>query len=319
MRVARRAPRTRAWELGARPNHIVLDIDSTLVTSHSEKEGAAPTYKRGYGFHPIVCYLGGEALAGVLRPGNAGANTAADHISVLIDALDQLPEGVHEDPDTPILVRADSAGCTHAFLDAVCEMGLSFSVSMPIDEAAREAMLAIPETAWTPVRRQNNETKDGAWVTELDGLDITGWPEGSRVICRRERPYPGAQVRFTDIDGHRFQLMLTNQKGEPAILEADHRGRGRIEDAIRCAKDTGPRNLPFKDFAPNATWLELLLVAQDLTHWTQQLLLDGDLARAEPPALPTPAHRRPDQSLRTTDPPAPPHELEVGRRTRPRL
>jgi hypothetical protein len=285
VRRARRAARTRAWAAGARPDQVVLDIDSTLVGSHSEKEGAAPTYKRGFGFHPILCCLGGEALAAILRPGNAGANTAADHISVLVDALDQLPVGVHEDTDTPILVRSDSAGCTHAFLDAVTQMQLAFSVSMPLDEAARTAILAVPEKAWRPATKQDGAPRDGAWVTELRGVDVTGWPEGSRVICRRERPHPGAQLSFTDHDGHRFQVLLTNQQGDPAVLEARHRGRARVEDAIRAAKNTGLRNLPFQTFTANEAWLELVLIAQDLLAWTQALLLDGDLARAEPKRL----------------------------------
>ena len=285
VRQARRAARTRAWAAGVRPDRIVLDIDSTLVDSHSEKEGAAATYKRGYGFHPILCYLGGEALAGVLRPGNAGANTAIDHIGVLCDALDQLPEGVHEDPDTPIVVRADSAGCTHDFLDAVCDMRLAFSVSMPIDEPVRRAILTTPEPAWQTATRQDGTPRDGAWVAELHGLDLSGWPVGSRAICRRERPHPGAQLSFTDHDGHRFQVLLTNQTGKPVTLEAQHRARARVEDAIRAAKDTGLRNLPFRDFAANQAWLELVLVAQDLTRWAQTLLLDGDLARAEPKRL----------------------------------
>jgi Transposase DDE domain group 1 len=285
VRAARRAARSRVWAAGGRPGRIILDIDSTLVGAHSEKEGAAPTYKRGFGFHPILCYQGGEALSGILRPGNAGANTAADHIDVLIDALDQLPEGVHEDPDTPILVRADSAGCTHAFLDAVCEMQLGFSVSMPLDEAARTEILAVPEKAWRAATKQNGGREDGAWVTELGGLDVAGWPAGSRVICRRERPHPGAQLSFTDHDGHRFQLLLTNQHGDAVALEARHRGRARVEDAIRAAKTTGLRNLPFQTFAANQAWLELVLIAQDLLAWTQALLLDGDLKRAEPKRL----------------------------------
>ena len=285
VRAARRAARTRAWAAGARPDEIVLDIDSTLVRAHSEKQGAAPTYKRGYGFHPMLCYLRGEALAGILRPGNAGANTAADHIGVLIAALDQLPEGVHEDTATPILVRADSAGCTHDFLDAVDQMQLAFSVSMPIDEPVRRAILAVPESAWQTAIRQDATERDGAWVAELDGLDLSGWPAGSRAICRRERPHPGAQLSFTDHDGHRFQVLLTNQTGEPHTLEARHRARARVEDAIRSAKDTGLRNLPFRDFAPNQAWLELVLIAQDLTCWAQALLLDGELARAEPKRL----------------------------------
>lgn len=285
VRRARRAARTRAWAARARPDEIVLDIDSTLIGAHSDKQGAAPTYKRGFGFHPILCYLGGEALAGILRPGNAGANTAVDHIGVLCDALDQLPEGVHDDPDTRVLVRADSAGCTHEFLDAVVEMECAFSVGMHIDERTRKAILALPESSWTPAISQDCTEREGAWVAELSQLDLSGWPAGARAICRRERPHPGAQLTFTDHDGHRFQVLLTNQDGDPVALEARHRARARVEDAIRSAKDTGLRNLPFRDFAPNVAWLELVLIAQDLMSWAQALLLEGELARCEPKRL----------------------------------
>jgi hypothetical protein len=285
IRLARSRARERAWALGAQPAEIVLDIDSTLVTAHSDKEGAAPTYKRGFGFHPLLCYLAGEPLAGILRPGNAGANTAADHIEVLVDALDQLPEQVREDEQTPILVRTDSAGCTHEFLDAAVEMECAFSASMRIDEHAREAILAVAESTWTPAIRQDGAEREGAWVAELSDLALAGWPQGSRAICRRERPHPGAQLSFSDADGHRFQVMLTNQHGDPVVLEARHRARGRVEDAIRAAKDTGLSNLPFREFAPNAVWLELVLIAQDLISWAQTLLLEGVLARAEPKRL----------------------------------
>ncbi|MQA76570.1 MAG: IS1380 family transposase [Solirubrobacterales bacterium] len=285
IRAARASARRRAWAQGARPAEIVLDIDATLLTSHSDKEGAAPTYKRGFGFHPMLCYLGGEPLAGVLRPGNAGANTAADHIGVLVDALDQLPEAVREDEDARVLVRTDSAGCTHAFLDAVIEMECSFSASMPIDEHAQKVILAVAESAWTPAIRQDGAEREGAWVAELSDLDLSGWPEGSRAICRKERPHPGAQLTFSDAGGHRFQVLLTNQAGDSVALEARHRARARVEDAIRAAKDTGLRNLPFREFTANAAWLELVLVAQDLMSWAQSLLLEGDLARAEPKRL----------------------------------
>jgi len=285
IRAARGSARRRAWALGARPAEIILDIDATLLTAHSDKEGAAPTYTRGYGFHPMLCYLGGEPLAGLLRPGNAGANTAADHIGVLVDALDQLPEAMREDKETRVLVRTDSAGCTHGFLQAVTEMECAFSASMAIDERARAVILALPESAWTPAIRQDATERPGAFVAELGDLDLSGWPAGSRAICRRERPHPGAQLTFSDADGHRFQVMLTNQEGDPVALEARHRARARIEDAIRAAKDTGLRNLPFRDFAPNAAWLELVLIAQDLMSWAQTLLLEGDLARAEPKRL----------------------------------
>ncbi len=285
IRAARARARERAWALGAQPTEIVLDIDATLLSAHSDKEGAAPTYKRGFGFHPMLCYLGGEPLAGVLRPGNAGANTAADHIGVLVDALDQLPEAVREDEGTPILVRTDSAGCTHAFIEAAVEMECAFSASMPIDERARAVILALPESAWAPAIRQDGAEREGAWVTELRDLDLSRWPQGSRAICRRERPHPGAQLTFSDADGHRFQVMLTNHEGDPVVLEARHRARARVEDAIRAAKDSGLRNLPFRDFTANAAWLELVLIAQDLMSWAQTLLLDGDLARCEPKRL----------------------------------
>jgi Transposase DDE domain group 1 len=264
IRAARAGARAEAWSAGARPAEIILDIDSTLVTAHPDKQGAAPTYKRGYGFHPLLCALGGEVLSAVLRPGNAGANTAADHIGVLVDALDQLPEALREDPHTPILVRTDSAGATHDFLDAVIEMECSFSVGMALDERAREAILALPESAWQAAIRQDGAAREGAWVAELDALDLSGWPTGSRAICRRERPHPGAQLTFTDHEGHRFQVLLTNQEGDPVALEARHRARARVEDAIRAARDSGLRNLPFRDFAANAVWLELVLIAQDL-------------------------------------------------------
>jgi len=285
IRAARARARRRAWALGARPAEIVLDIDATLLSAHSDKEGAAPTYKRGFGFHPMLGYLAGEPLAGLLRPGNAGANTAADHIEVLVDALDQLPDTIREDTGIPILVRTDSAGCTHEFLDAVVEMECAFSASMRIDKHARQVILALPEGAWTPAIRQDASEREGAWVTELTTLDLSGWPEGARAICRRERPHPGAQLSFSDADGHRFQVMLTNQEGGAVALEARHRARARVEDAIRAAKDTGMANLPFRDFAANAVWLELVLIAQDLMSWAQTLLLEGDLARAEPKRL----------------------------------
>ncbi len=202
IRAARASARARAWAAGARPDQIVLDIDCSLVTSHSEKEGAAPTYKRGFGFHPMLCYLGGEPLTGLLRPGNAGANTAADHIGVLVDALDQLPDEIREDQGTRVLVRTDSAGCTHAFLDCVTEMECCFSTSMPIDERVRDAILVLPESAWTLAIRQDASEREGAWVAELADLDLSGWPEGSRAICRRERPprapnFPSLMPRVT--------------------------------------------------------------------------------------------------------------------------
>jgi len=285
IRAARAAARRRAWGQGGAPRRLILDIDATLLTAHSEKEGAAGTYKGTFGFHPLLCFeaTGGEALAGILRPGNAGSNTAADHIAVLTRALDQLPSG---SVNRGTLVRCDSAGATHEFLAAVAARGLRFSVGLDLTDKVRAACLAVPEKAWQPALAATGDEREGAWVAEL-ALDLAGWPAGSRAICRRERPHPGAQLTFTDADGHRFQVVLTNQQGgRLARLEQLHRCRAAIEDEIRCGKATGLRNLPFRAWALNAAWLELVLCAADLLAWTRLLLLsDTQLARCEPKRL----------------------------------
>src|SRR3954469_5217593 len=117
VRVARSRARANAWAAGVAPARVVIDIDATLITAHSEKQRAAGTYKHGFGFHPLLAWVDGtrEALAGILRSGNAGANTAADHIELLRLALEQLPGEVVMDSE--IVVRTDSAGATHAFTD----------------------------------------------------------------------------------------------------------------------------------------------------------------------------------------------------------
>lgn len=284
VRAARATARARVWELAGAPARVVLDLDATLVTAHSDKERAAGNYKHGFGFHPLLCYEATteEALAGLLRPGNAGANTAADHISLLELALEQLPE---EAAGPGLLVRADSGGATHAFLDQVVERGFGFSVGFDLTEPVRQAILAVPEQDWRPALTQAGEQRDGAAVAELD-LDLSKWPAGTRAICRRERPHPGAQLSFSDENGYRFQAFITNQHGARLDrLEQLHRQHAVVEDRIRCGKATGLQNLPFRGFEPNAAWLELVLVAQDLVAWTQRLLLDGELARCEPKRL----------------------------------
>lgn len=291
--MARAKARAAAWAAGARPSWIVLDIDSTLITAHSDKQRAAPTYKRGFGFHPILCFLDqtNEALAGILRPGNAGSGTAADHIDLLDQALEQLPVTTKTaDPHGGewMLVRGDSAACSHEFLDAVRARGVEFSVGFTLTEAVRDAVLKVPEKRWVPAITQDPEQeREGAWVAEItDALGLAGWPEGSRVIVRRERPHPGAQLSFTDADGHRFQAFVTDSPDPDIVfLEARHRGHARVEDRIRTAKDSGMRNLPFGEYARNQAWLMLVLLGADLVAWCQRLLLDGELRVAEPKRL----------------------------------
>ena len=157
-------------------------------------------------------------------------------------------------------------------------------------EQVQAAIGALPKRAWTAAVEANGDVRKGADVAELTGLlpDVAaaGWPEGMRVIVRRERPHPGAQLRFTDLDGWRFQAFATDTAaGQLAHLEARHRAHARVEDRIRCAKDTGLGRFPSRRFAINAVWLELALVAADLLAWAQTTLLDGELATAEPKTL----------------------------------
>lgn len=286
VRAARAAARERVWDAGARPASITLNIDATLLTAHSDKQLAAGTYKHGYGFHPICCYLDetGEALAAVLRPGNAGSNTAADHFEVLALALEQLPAG---DLDREIVVRTDIGGATHAFCADCREADIRFSVGFELGATVRTAILALPGVAWVPAIEPDGEVRDGAWVAELtEHVDLSGWPQASRLIVRRERPHPGAQFTVFDDLGYRYTCMLTDQTdADIASLELGHRGRARVEDSIRQAKDCGMRNLPHHTFEHNQTWLELSLIGQDLLCWMRLVCLDGALARAEPKRL----------------------------------
>jgi len=292
MRAARSAARERAWRLGGRPERIVLDFDSHLVEVHSEKEGAAPNRKHGFGFHPLGCWLDepGEALSMLLRPGNAGANTAADHITVLDGSLAQLPADVRDrDRDEPleILARADAAGATHAFAAALRERRIRFSLGYYVTETVGQAALALDNDAWRPALNADGEPRDGAWVAELTGhVDLSGWPEKTRLIVRKERPHPGAQLRFTDAGGHRYQCFLTDQAGDDlAALEACHRLHARVEDRIAEARELGLARLPFHAFDDNETWLELILLAQDLLAWLRGCVLDAASAQLAPKRL----------------------------------
>ena len=268
-----------------------MDLDATLVGSHSEKERAAATFKRGYGFHPLCAFVDhgaegtGEPLKIALRPGNAGSNTAADHIAVTRDALRQLPShrrGTR--PGRKVLVRVDGAGSTHAYLGWLTGQRLSYSVgySLPTDTA--DLLKLIPQDVWTPAYDAHDQIRDGAWVAEItDLLDLSGWPKGMRVIARKERPHPG-QLRITDVDGLRVTAFATNTKtGGPGTqlpdLELRHRSRARCEDRIRVSKDTGMMNLPLHDYAQNQIWCAIVALAVEITAWMQMLALTEHVAR----------------------------------------
>jgi Transposase DDE domain group 1 len=287
LRAAHARARERFWELHGAPERLTIDVDATLITVHSEKERAAGNYKGGYGFHPLQAYADEtrEALGGVLRPGNAGANTAADHQTVLDRALEQIPAQLIESIE--ILVRADSAGATHGLTDYCRQANLRFSVGYELTEPVRAAILQIPADAWLAALDQDGSARKNGEVAEItDGVDLSAWPKGARLIVRRERPHPGAQLSFTDHDGYRFQAILTDQPDENiAVLECRHRQHAHVEDRIRDDKDTGLSKFPFKQFALNEVWLQIVMLAHDLIVWTQALLFSGEFATAEPKRL----------------------------------
>jgi hypothetical protein len=284
VRAARAAARARAWAAGAAPERVILDFDATPIDVHSEKERAAGHYKGGFGFNPLLVTCGREVLAGILRPGNAGANNVADHLQLLDLALEQLPQSAL---DGELLARSDSAGASHDLADALSECDIRFSFGYPIGEPVRQALLSLEESAWLPAIDPDGQPRDGAWVTELTGeVNLPDWPEGTRLICRRERPHPGAQLSFTDADGHRFQCFITDQTDtDIAALEATHRQHAQVEDRVKTLKATGASFLPFHSFDANTAWLELALCAHDITVWTQLLTLDGEHQACEPKRL----------------------------------
>ncbi|MER7684970.1 IS1380 family transposase [Streptomyces sp. NPDC097610] len=297
IRAARAQAREYVWKLaGTRgpgaDGHVIVDIDGVLVLAHSEKQDATATWKKAFGHHPLMAFVdhgpggSGEPVAAVLRPGNAGSNTAADHITTAQLALAQLPKKYRRARRT--LIRTDSGGGTHEFVAWLAKRGrwLSYSVGMTITDAIHQAVLKVPASALTVAVEPGGAIRDGAWVAELDGDVLKGWPAGMRLIVRKERPHPGAQLRFTDADGLRLTCFATNTTGEKIeALELRHRRRARAEDRIRNARTTGLRNLPLHDAAQNQIWLEIVQLALDLLAWMPMLALTGKARLWEPRRL----------------------------------
>jgi len=272
------------WPLSA-GGPVVVDLDATLVGAHSEKEGATATFKRGFGFHPMLAFVDhgaggtGEPLAAMLRPGRANANDAADQIAVLDAALAQLPEPVR----SRVLVRGDTGAGVKEFVWHVHDLGLQYSVGVYGRQPVLDALAALPRQAWRRAVDADGHPRDGAQVAELTRwmpATFTGWPPGMRIIARRERPHPGAQLRITDSEGWRITVFATNTAGgRLAQLEVRHRLRARAEDRIRGLKDTGLANLPLQAFGKNEIWLELVQLAAELLTWTQLLAWSDTPAR----------------------------------------
>jgi hypothetical protein len=257
---ARRDARAAAWEAGAGPDsdRATLDLDATIVRTRSDKKDAAPTHKRTYGHHPHLAMLAetGEVLAGMFRPGNAGANCAADHVVVLAAAVDQLPadwQQGHQPGDDPalvakeLLVRTDSAGASHWFAEECRARNIGFSFGYWIDARVRAALLLVQEEDWESARDADGQVRDGAQVVEItDLVNLNAWPEGTRLIVRRERPHPGAQLSLFDaIEGLRHTAFITDTESDDlAALDLRHRQRGRPSRSSGTPKPAGSPAYP---------------------------------------------------------------------------
>lgn len=278
---------------------VVLDIDASLHQIHSEnKEDAAPNYKGGYGFHPMYCFADatGETLGVLLRPGNAGANNIADHVTVLDQAIGQLPDEIavgHRAGDDPALVRravqvrTDSAGCT-SFVWHCRARNVGFAVVARSNASIHAAISKVldDEGGWIPAVRQDGELRPGAAVRDLSELvDLSDWPEGTRLIVRREPLHPGAQQTLFPSLEFRYWGHYTDADGDAVALDVHMRAHAHVEDQIRRLKDSDAQRFPFTDIDANRTWLAVVCFADALVRWFQQLCLTGTLAIAEPKTL----------------------------------
>jgi Transposase DDE domain group 1 len=325
LRAARAHARARAWTAGAhpKPELLVIDTDATLVLAHSDnKEGAAGTYKGSFGFAPLLAYLDrgaapGEPLAGILRPGNAPAGATDDLVELVDLALAQLPATSHTQP---VLVRSDSAGGSSKLAWHLRQRGIEFSLGMQIDAHVREAILTQPEPVWTSAVDPGGQLRDGAEVCELTGwIDLGNWPVGTRMLCRREDAHPGAQLRFTDHDGHRFQAFATDQPdGDLAALELRHRQRAASRTASAPPRPPAFRTSRLTSCAATPSGSSWSLPPKTLSagHSAAAGRRTGR-GRTQDPALPAVACGRSDRPPRPPAHPATAAHLAVGRRTRP--
>ena len=281
---------------------IVIDIDATIITSASDKSGAAVTFKKTYGFHPLACWCANtqESLAMLLRKGNAGSNTVADHVRVLSEALAQIPNSCQ----AKILVRVDGAGATHDLLTHLegfntTRRTVRYLVGWSITALDEQAIACLPATAWTDSLDQDGGLQQGYHVAELTGLNQrTGWPDGMRLLVRRVRPSARHRKNLTAFEtqsGWKYSIIATNigrmwgiaGSHHPQWLDALARAHAVVEDRVRAGKAMGLRNLPSQDWTVNQGWILAATIGHDLDCWLRLLTLhdqDG-LERAEPDTM----------------------------------
>jgi hypothetical protein len=284
---------------------VVIDMDATLVTAHSPKEKAAATYKSGFGFHPPGCWCANtdESLAMELRPGNAGSNTASDHVPGLSAALAQVPARYRG----KVIVRLDGAGAGHAFIEHMMKLRipdgtLLFTCGWTITETGEGDIRGIPAGAWKPGVTQDGHAGDDSDVAEITGLMTRSgnWPDGLRWIARRVRHSRRHLKKLTACEretGWKYSIICTNIPGEgiegvPGSRHAQftgvlHRQHAVVEDGVRTARAAGMRNLPSKSWRVNCGWTVAANIAAGLQAWCRLLGLHDieDLKDAEPDTL----------------------------------
>jgi hypothetical protein len=285
---------------------LVIDMDATLVTARSDKEGAAPTWKKGYGFHPLGAWCANtrECLAMLLRPGNAGSNTFTDHRDVLAAAIRQVPARFRR----KVLVRVDGAGASHELIKHLLGMSsprrtVLFSCGWMITEADEAAIMAVPAGAWKPGIGQDGTAEQDKAVAEITHLmsRAGNWPGGLRWIARRAKPSRRQMANLTAYEkktGWRYSITCTNipdggiggvpGSHHPQYIDVIHREHAVVETGgVRTAKTMGLRNLPSKAWQVNCGWVIAANIAADLAAWTRLLGFcdDEDLRDADPDTL----------------------------------
>jgi len=289
---------------GGRPARpvLVLRLDATLIDAASEKQNATG-HRKGFGFHPMTAWCSniGDALAVMLRPGDAGSFTAADHIAVLDAALAQIPARWRTD----VLVTIDGAGASHDVIDHLTGLNtaavhgnrsrrVEYSIGWPVDGRTKAALGRLSEAHWSTALTASGDPDQDTAVVDLTGIlrasaggdQLAGWPADMRVFARRTPRPVGEQAKLGEDPNWRYGAFATNTStGQTQWLDVRHRTQAHVEDRVKELKACGAQRLPCTDYDRNSAWLQLAALAVSLNAWTRHLALDGALAKAEPKAL----------------------------------
>jgi hypothetical protein len=290
---------TRPAQDGQRPRPVlVVRLDATLIEAASGKDQAAGHFKGGFGFHPLTawCTNVGDALAVMLRPGNAGSFTASDHVAVLTAAFGQIPAHWRTD----VLVSIDGAGASHEIIDHITGLNtaathglrgrrVEYTVGWPVDERTLTAIGELHQDHWSAAVEADGRLDPKAHVADLtgilrhgpDGDRLETWPADLRVIARRVPRPAGKPAKLGEDADWEYGAFATNTAaGQVQWLDARHRTQAHVEDRMKQIKACGARTLPSTSWQRNSSWLQLAAMATSLTAWLRHIAFDGDLAKA---------------------------------------